>query len=281
MPQLIPSTGALTLSTIRDAFGDTDPVNLGDYYTGGEYVTAGQGVPSAGSPISMSQLRGIFTQYRFINYYAASTTFTVPANITRIFAVVVGGGGNSGLRYVSPANDPVTPPSYLGTGGAGGFGGMAVVYQNVTPGAVLTVTVGGYGGSSVFNGITATGGGAGGNSTQTGGGDIPIGYSTGATGANGTSSGTNYVTAPAIGTNITSAVWNTEIASLATSYFIGTLNVSNRSSLTTVSNQTATRTSGSTWSSAGAIRPGAGAPAKSTGGAGALNGTFGAVIVCY
>lgn len=280
MPQVVPTTSPFAFSTLRDLFADTNPVNLGDYYSGVEYTPNGQGVPSTGSPISISQLRGIFTQYRVVNYYAASTTFTVPTGITRIFAIVVGGGGNSGLRYAISANDPVTPPTYTGTGGAGGFGGMAIVYQNVTPGAALTVTVGGYGGTSSFNGMTATGGGTGGNSTQTGGGDLPITYTTGATGANGTSSGTNYVTAPALATNVTAATWLSELTTLIPS-FVGTMNVSNRSSLTTVSNQTANRMSGSTWNSAGSMRPGAGASAKSTGGAGAFTGTYGAVIVCY
>jgi hypothetical protein len=105
-----------------------------------------------------------------------STTWTVPAGITTVQVLVVGGGGGGGT----------------GRGGAGGGAGGFVQNANysVTPGAVINVTVGGggnggtttggstSGSASVFGTLTAPGGGAGGNFT--GGGAL-----VGATGGSG------------------------------------------------------------------------------------------------
>jgi hypothetical protein len=85
-------------------------------------------------------------------------TWTVPAGVTSVEALVVAGGGTGGLGY----------------GGGGGAGG--IVHHTsfaVTPGADVTVTVGAggaaasttgtmpRGGDSVFSTMTATGGGGG------------------------------------------------------------------------------------------------------------------------
>lgn len=94
--------------------------------------------------------------------FAASGTFTVPPNVTRVKASLIGGGGGaSGSGYM--------------TGGQGGGGGALVIgYVDVTPGSAMPVIVGtgGPGGSgsnkpgtdgssSSFGGLSANGGGKG------------------------------------------------------------------------------------------------------------------------
>jgi len=86
-----------------------------------------------------------------------STTWTCPAGVTSIRLLIVAGGGGGG-----------------GDVGGGGGGGGVIYYANyaVTPSTVYNLTVGGagsggtnqgtQGGNSVFNGVTAYGGGYGG-----------------------------------------------------------------------------------------------------------------------
>jgi hypothetical protein len=106
-----------------------------------------------------------------IQAFTSSTTFTVPAGITNISEVlVVAGGGGGGSSY-----------------GAGGGAGGVLYATNilVTPGALITVTVGAggtggrgqgngspfaasNGGNSVFGSFTAIGGGYGGQYINSG-----------------------------------------------------------------------------------------------------------------
>lgn len=96
---------------------------------------------------------------------SSTTTFTVPAGVTRLWVEVFGGGGGG-------AGGP--------SDGGGGAGGVGMGFVNVTPGQIITATVGagGSGGagsfnssppgngtignSSSFGGIVCTGGGPGG-----------------------------------------------------------------------------------------------------------------------
>lgn len=96
--------------------------------------------------------------------------------------LIVGGGGNAGSAYIASG------------GGGGGVrtsfspngGGQAVDSQpTLTPNTNYTITVAGIGGSSTFNGITATGGanGTGNGASSTNGGDAgAYGFSGGAYG---------------------------------------------------------------------------------------------------
>ncbi len=109
----------------------------------------------------------------------ATGSWEVPAGVTRIFAVLFGGGGGGGNGAVGGSR-----------GGAGGLGGLSMAVMNVTPGGVLPVTIGAggnagaAGGDSAFADLTATGGGGG---TNAGGGG------SGVYGAHGTGIGGDYV----------------------------------------------------------------------------------------
>jgi len=120
-----------------------------------------------------------------------TTTWTVPAGVTKVDYLVISGGGGGG--------------DYGGGGGAGGF--LNSIGYSVTSGNGLTVTVGAggngattitahgaNGGNSVFAAFIATGGGGGGTSNTT------TSVSTGANGGSGgggVRSGTNYGTGTA------------------------------------------------------------------------------------
>ena len=124
-----------------------------------------------------------------VQKFIVSNTWTAPAGVTSVEALVVGGGGGGGGQH---------------GGGGGGAGGL--VYNSafaVTPGSNYTITVGNggaagtdgdqatIGGNSVFGTITAYGGGRGGNETVQAGGNG---------GSGGGSSG--YATSPASGKGV-------------------------------------------------------------------------------
>lgn len=81
-----------------------------------------------------------------------TTSFTVPAGVNGVSAVVVGGGGGGSASTVSSNGI---------SGGGGGGGGLAYGTFSVTPGETLTIVVGagGTGGTSAGNN-NATNGGA-------------------------------------------------------------------------------------------------------------------------
>jgi hypothetical protein len=106
---------------------------------------------------------GVLAQFGFTG---APQTWTVPAGITavRIYAVGAGGGG-----VTTGASDPVT--GALPTGGplsVAGLGAMVSAEVPVTPGEVLSMTVGGEGGSG--DGAAGYGGGGQGGSSEYDGG---------------------------------------------------------------------------------------------------------------
>lgn len=102
------------------------------------------------------------------NFTGGPQTFTVPAHVTSVFVQVWGGQGGAGGTGGTAS-----------MGGAGGLGGFAEGWLAVSPGQVLTVYVGGLGGSPSggFNGGgdggSASGGGGGGASdVRTGAGAV-------------------------------------------------------------------------------------------------------------
>lgn len=82
---------------------------------------------------------------------AGAYSFTVPADVSFVFVELVGGGGGGGGAV-----------SAAGSGGGGGAGGFASGWVGVTPGQVITVTVGAGGAGGV-----AADGAAGGNGGST------------------------------------------------------------------------------------------------------------------
>ncbi len=275
MPYLFDQTASdLNLAFIANVVGDASTtISLSSYYAGGEFMYAQGAFPASGA-ISLQNFVGTVSRWRLLQNFTASGSFTVPANVNRIFVVIVGGGGGGGANAFQTNGDGTT--TQVATGGAGGYGGLAMVYQDVTPSASYTVTVGarggagGAGGSSIFNGITATGGSPGTNAKgQTGGGDVPVSPpANGVTGANGTSSGTNLVSG-LTGTNVTAAGWVNNYDTII-GRFVGTSNATNRTNITVVRNQTATRGTTTVWAPTGALRPGGGGLAASAAQPGAV-----------
>ena len=86
---------------------------------------------------------------------AGTSTFLVPAGVSRIYYEMCGGGGGYGGSYTAG-------PTYRGGGGGGG-GGYLFGYIDVTPGETLTITVGAPGNNG-SDGNPATSGSNGGQS---------------------------------------------------------------------------------------------------------------------
>jgi len=85
-------------------------------------------------------------------YYAAGVnSFTVPSNVYRIYFEMVGGGGGSGGTY-NPSS------GFTWGGGGGGGGAFAAGYITVTPGEILTLTVGAGGANGITGGTSPTAG---------------------------------------------------------------------------------------------------------------------------
>ena len=138
-----------------DDFQDTSGVNAS---------SSTDEVRDASGKYYSGAIAGVAT-YTVFNSTPGGGTWTVPAGVTSVEALVVAGGGGGGWQY----------------GGGGGAGG--VVHHatfGTTPAADLTVTVGAggaasntndqspSGGDSVFSTMTALGGGGGGNSSLNG-----------------------------------------------------------------------------------------------------------------
>ncbi|MCA8075579.1 glycine-rich domain-containing protein [Burkholderia cepacia] len=81
--------------------------------------------------------------------FQASGAFTVPQNVTRLKATVIGGGASGGGCFSSA--------TYVNAaGGGGGAGGIAIGWFAVTPGQSIPFTVGA-GGAAIANGTAAGG----------------------------------------------------------------------------------------------------------------------------
>ena len=120
--------------------------------------------------------------FNYVKVFTSGTTWTVPAGVTRVRAIVVAGGGGSGF-YSCGGNGPNMP---------GGAGGYAQGVYNVTPGSTITVTVGAAGVSqSAGNGTAGGSSSFGSFASATGGsgGYFVYGPNIGYAGANGTATG--------------------------------------------------------------------------------------------
>jgi hypothetical protein len=91
--------------------------------------------------------------WKNIQSFTTSGTFTVPAGVTRVrFTVTGGGGGGSNCNSVWPASS-INDAS----GGGGGGGGTAIGIFTVTPGQSIPITIGG-GGAAQSNGSSSSAG---------------------------------------------------------------------------------------------------------------------------
>jgi len=147
------------------------------------------------SGIMQTLMAGQKTPAGSTTYASGSGNFTVPVGIFSItYSIVAGGGGGSAGYQIGGVNNNYTYGDKVG--GAGGSGGRYINQTlAVTPGQIIAYSVGdagansgggGYanvigtaGGSTTFNGVTATGGaggtgynesGAGGNAGNRSGG---------------------------------------------------------------------------------------------------------------
>ena len=100
--------------------------------------------------------------------FLSSGTWTCPANVTRVYAWLVGGGGGGGGSITHKAG-----------GGGGGMGGVYISTLTVVPGTTYTITcgpggfggtgsaAGSTGGTTSFGSLASAYGGSGGSSTST------------------------------------------------------------------------------------------------------------------
>lgn len=145
-----------TASNSSGGFSGSMPNNGSPTLNPGASITAGY--YSGGSVASTPHGNQVFT---------ASGSFTVPSNVTQVVLTAIGGGGSSNSSSSYP----------------GGWGGAAVGLLAVSPGTVLTVTVGAgaavggvAGSSSVSNGSTTyVEGGGGGNAGASTDGEPAVG----------------------------------------------------------------------------------------------------------
>jgi hypothetical protein len=184
-----------------------------DYYTSstakarlgigstGQVLTVAGGVPSWATPVS---------GYANVQVFNSSTTWTVPAGITRcaVYAVAGGGGGGSGAIKIT---------SGVILGGNGGNPGLVGFdpFFTVTPAASITVTIGagGTGGTAVSGNAAAADGVVGGDGTASSFDTLTTGTSAG--GARGTDSGVANTTPSENNSNFISAKVNTAGRSLS------------------------------------------------------------------
>ena len=145
--------------------------------------TSGQVLTTNGTTLSWGTPSG----YSTFQVFTSSTTWTVPAGITKcaVYAVAGGGGGSSGGIQIDNAGN------CFGSGGASGGGFGFDPYFLVTPAASVTVTIGGGGtggtaattSSSASTVVTGT---AGSNGNSTSFGTLTIEGGTGAQGGSNT-----------------------------------------------------------------------------------------------
>lgn len=196
----------------------------------------------------------------FYQAFASTGNFTVPAGVTQLGVIVCGAGGATGDDYSQSFNDG----RYIYyAGGAGGNGGLAFGMLTVTPGAVITATVGAAvtnagGGSSSFSTLTATGGTRGGNAFSN---------SNGVAGTNGVGSGGTFNGTIDSWTTIFNQYFTHRIPTIYDAYNMYLKKSQSGRNTTSV---------GVAWSFSGSLRPGYGALAGTM-----LDGVGGAIIVFW
>lgn len=113
--------------------------------------------------------------YTRVNVISATSSWTVPPQVTKGYVIVVGGGGSGGAGAAQGGDTPGSR-----NGGSGGLGGAASSFIPLVAANVMPATIGAATGTTTFFGISATGGTNGTN------GSVPLGI-TGTPGTPGTS----------------------------------------------------------------------------------------------
>lgn len=157
---VLPSTGTLSLSQIYAEFNSgTVSYSMSWYYADNPGGLWTPGIPSTGSSISFSQFRGKFRGGSVTFTTPGTSIWNVPANITSLSIVCIGGGGGGGTGDVTSdgtsAGSSYNTPLYSGGGG----GGLA--YRNnisLTTDFTATVVVGAAGTNSTTIGTAGTSG---------------------------------------------------------------------------------------------------------------------------
>lgn len=167
------STSASGLASYWDFNGTTSATTLYDRTGLLNLTISGSPKPTYPDVKTTSTVNG-YTVVTFPRSYLPNNGgWTVPAGVTTVDALVVGGGGGGAGNYLGD----------LGAGGAGGGGGGAYMASSLPVSETVTVTVGtgGYGGatsatragnsagpgtSTLFGAISGGGGGGGGNDSN-------------------------------------------------------------------------------------------------------------------
>lgn len=198
-PTFTPASGTVAAKTIVK--GNGVPIVAGDIAGAGHWLKLQYDVTldkwvllNPASPITTKGLQR----------FTSNGNFTVPAGVSTIYVSGCAGGGGGG----SGGGSTVSASNYGGGGGGGGAGQSQVrTPYAVTPGQVISITIGGAGspgagssgsgatgtagGSTVVGGLVALTGGAGGvlgNSLTSGfiaGGGAGAGYPSGSSGTDG------------------------------------------------------------------------------------------------
>lgn len=167
---VLPSTGAISFSTIQTEFGGTEPISLSEYYNGGSYVVGVTAVPSSGA-FSVSQMYGkqkgdlyAFSSHTFTNAGATGQNGPSLTAVRNAYSSTAWASTylNMDVTGVQKWTVPATKTYAISLAGA--RGGMATWNSNVvsgrkvsgnmslTKGDVLYIVVGQRGGDIDYQG---------------------------------------------------------------------------------------------------------------------------------
>lgn len=179
--------------------GASSPITVSGLTTGTAYTFKVKAQNAIGFGACSAASNSVTPAITCTTYTTPGTySWVAPTGVTKVSAVLVGGGGGSQIAYCA------CYCTYFRTIGSGGGGGGALAYRNnvtVTPGSSYTVIVGAKGNYPYPNGgassinwggcvLTYANGGGGGQNVAGGSGGVPSGtYTNGYAGGAGGASG--------------------------------------------------------------------------------------------
>ena len=143
-PTFTPNSGVITAKTIIK--GNGLALAVGDIAGGGHWIDLQYDL-TLNSWVLLNPATGVTTHGQ--TKFTSNGSFTVPAGITTVYVTAAGGGGGGGGGYAT---------GYCGEGG----GGANCVYKapfTVTPGQVISITIGTGGAGGAVGAAGAAGGG--------------------------------------------------------------------------------------------------------------------------